>query len=54
MKLFSIIIPAYNAQATIIRCLDSVYSQSVFEDEFEVIIIDEKESISFFLIVMMR
>lgn len=41
MKLFSIIIPAYNAQATINRCLDSVYSQFVSEDEFEVIIIDD-------------
>ncbi len=37
----SIIIPAYNAQATINRCLDSVYSLPVSEDEFEVIVIDD-------------
>ena len=41
MKLLSIIIPAYNAQATINRCLDSVYSLPVSEDEFEVIVIDD-------------
>ncbi|MBR5175324.1 MAG: glycosyltransferase family 2 protein [Bacteroidales bacterium] len=41
MKRFSVIIPAYNAQATIARCLDSVYALSVSETEFEVIVIDD-------------
>lgn len=41
MKHFSIIIPAYNAEATINRCLDSVYALSVSEDEFEVIVVDD-------------
>ena len=41
MKRFSIIIPAFNAQATIKRCLDSVYALSVPEDEYEVIVIDD-------------
>jgi glycosyltransferase involved in cell wall biosynthesis len=41
MKRFSIIIPAYNAETTIKRCLDSVYVLPVSEDEFEVIVIDD-------------
>lgn len=39
--LFSIIIPTYNAKATINRCLDSVYVLPVPEEVFEVIIIDD-------------
>lgn len=35
------IIPAYNASSTIIRCLDSIYSLSLKEDEFEVFVIDD-------------
>ena len=38
---FSIIIPAYNAQTTINRCLDSVYALPVPEEDFEVIVIDD-------------
>ena len=41
MKRFSVIVPAYNAQATIRRCLDSIYSLPVPEEEFEVIVIDD-------------
>ena len=44
MKRFSIIIPAYNAETTIKRCLDSVYVLPVSEDEFEVIVIDDCSS----------
>jgi glycosyltransferase involved in cell wall biosynthesis len=41
MKRFSIIIPAYNAETTIKRSLDSVYVLPVSEDEYEVIVIDD-------------
>ena len=41
MKRFSVIVPAYNAQATLRRCLDSIYSLPVPEEEFEVIVIDD-------------
>lgn len=41
MVRLSVIIPAYNAQETIIRCLNSVYSLPVPEDDFEVIVIDD-------------
>lgn len=37
----SFIIPAYNAVATIWRCLDSIYNLSLAENEFEVIVIDD-------------
>ena len=39
MPLFSIIIPAYNAEAYLSRCLDSIFSQE-FED-YEVIVIND-------------
>ena len=39
--LFSVIIPAYNAQATILRCLNSIYTLPVKETEYEVIVIDD-------------
>lgn len=38
---FSIIIPCYNAAATIGRCLDSIYSQGLKETDFEVICVDD-------------
>ena len=38
---FSIIIPAYNAELTITRCLNSIYALSIQETEFEVIVIDD-------------
>ena len=41
MLSFTIIIPAYNAEATINRCLNSVYALPVSEDEFEVVVIDD-------------
>jgi len=40
MKL-SIIIPIYNSEKYIIRCLDSVYNENILENEFEVICIDD-------------
>ena len=39
--LASFIIPAYNASTTIIRCLDSIYTLGLLEQEFEVICIDD-------------
>ena len=39
--LCSFIIPAYNASATIVRCLDSIYTLGLSMQEFEVICIDD-------------
>lgn len=39
--LLSFIIPVYNASQTIVRCLDSVYSLRLMENEFEVLVIDD-------------
>lgn len=39
--LVSFIIPAYNAEDTIVRCLDSIYGLSLKREEFEVIVIDD-------------
>jgi glycosyltransferase involved in cell wall biosynthesis len=39
---FSIIIPCYNVQNYIVRCLDSVYKQNFPTEDFEVIIIDDE------------
>ena len=39
--LCSFIIPAYNASATIVRCLESIYTLGLSEQEFEVICIDD-------------
>lgn len=39
--LCSFIIPAYNASKTIVRCLDSIYTLSINEADFEVIVIDD-------------
>lgn len=38
----SIIIPFYNGQDKITKCLDSIYSQGLPEVDFEVIIVDDK------------
>lgn len=38
---YSVIIPAYNTEAYIGRCLDSVLNQEYDKDEFEVIVIDD-------------
>ncbi len=40
MKL-SIIIPVYNASATVCRSLDSIYSQGLDPEDFEVICVDD-------------
>ena len=39
---FSIIIPAYNAEAYLSRCLDSIFSQEF--DDYEVIVINDGSS----------
>lgn len=39
--LCSFIIPAYNVSSTIVRCLDSIYTLGLSEQEFEVICIDD-------------
>lgn len=41
MKTFSIIIPVYNGHDVIGRALDSIYSQELSNEEFEVICIDD-------------
>lgn len=41
MILFSIIIPAYNSYSYIRACIDSVYSQGLNDDSFEVIVVDD-------------
>ncbi len=38
---FSFIIPYYNAEATIGRCLDSLIEQDMSSDEYEIIIVDD-------------
>ncbi|ETD21589.1 MULTISPECIES: glycosyltransferase [Prevotellaceae] len=40
-KLLSIIIPAYNAESYLRRCVDSIFKQGLNDNEFEVIIIDD-------------
>lgn len=41
MPQLSFVIPAYNASATIVRCLDSIYNLALAESYFEVICIDD-------------
>ena len=41
MTQLSFVIPAYNASATIVRCLDSIYNLALTESDFEVICIDD-------------
>jgi len=38
---YSIIIPLYNVEKTVIRCLNSVLSQSFNTDQYEVILIND-------------
>lgn len=40
MKL-SIIIPVFNTEKYIVRCLDSLYNQQLNEDDFEILVIDD-------------
>lgn len=40
MKL-SIIIPVYNGEKTIERCLNSIFTQNVDKREYEVIVVDD-------------
>ena len=42
MKLFSIIIPAYNAEKTIEECVDSIILQDI--QNYEVIVVDDKSN----------
>lgn len=37
----SIILPVYNVEIWLGRCLDSQFNQGLFEDEFEVIIVND-------------
>lgn len=39
---FSIIIPMYNVEQYIVRCLESVYQQDFNEQDFEVILVDDE------------
>lgn len=39
--MLSFVIPAYNASSTILRCLESIYSLSLTEDSYEVIVVDD-------------
>ena len=41
MTNLSFIIPAYNASSTIVRCLDSIYTLALNENDFEVIVVDD-------------
>ena len=40
----SIIIPAYNVEKVIERCLDSVFNQDLTNNEFEVIVVDDEST----------
>lgn len=37
----SIIIPTYNCKGKIEKCLDSIYSQGIDMDDFEIICVDD-------------
>jgi len=41
MLLLSVIVPVYNGADCIVRCLDSIYTLPLKENEFEVIVIDD-------------
>lgn len=43
-KLLSIIIPAYNIEAYIAKCLDSLYNQDLPESDYEIIVVDDGSS----------
>ena len=47
----SLIIPVFNGQETIVRCLDSIYNLSLSNDRFEVIVIDDCSTDNTFRIV---
>ncbi|MCD4653747.1 exopolysaccharide biosynthesis polyprenyl glycosylphosphotransferase [bacterium] len=38
---FSVIIPAYNAESSIVRCLDALKNQSIRRDMYEIIVVDD-------------
>ena len=42
MKKLSIIIPMYNVEQYLEKCIDSVYNQGLKEEEFEVILVDDE------------
>lgn len=48
MKLFSIIIPVYNAEAYLKECVDSCYKQDFDEADFEVILVNDGSTDSSF------
>jgi GT2 family glycosyltransferase len=39
--MFSVVIPAYNAKASISKCLDGLVNQSIDRSEYEVIVVDD-------------
>lgn len=39
--LFSVVIPAYNAEKTIGNCLESVINQDFSKDDYEIIVVDD-------------
>ncbi|MBR5028405.1 MAG: glycosyltransferase [Bacteroidales bacterium] len=41
MKALSFVIPAYNTEDTILRCLDSIYASGLDDADFEVVVIDD-------------
>lgn len=41
MKKLSIIVPVYNVERYLLRCLDSLYAQDLEEDEYEVIVVND-------------
>ena len=42
MKQLSVIIPMYNVEQYLEKCIDSVYNQGLKEEEFEVILVDDE------------
>lgn len=49
--ILSIIIPMYNTEKFIVRCLESCYKQNLSEDSFEVIVIDDGSTDSSYSLV---
>ena len=41
MKLFSVIIPVYNTEGYIDRCLSSVFNQGLDDSFFEIIVVND-------------
>lgn len=48
--LFSIIIPCYNVEQYVKKCLDSIYTQNYDENLFEIIIVDDESPDAFLLL----